>query len=376
MYNPQTTTRRRISKRYSDIVGPCSNKTSLLRERYYRSSANVTRRYSLKTINERSNIVRKVSRESSIKSNDFLAHRMQVAMSSELMNSLDRNEKHTERKDLIKRSQTFHQWTIKDEKSMIETKVLSIPRVQISFEQEIEEYDEPTVDYDDDDDEEEEEAEEEENPLKDKSDQLPASASFIVPQLSSSNSDIEQKDSIVLRQPTITDDSKSSIVNEQNLECLSSSSPTVSIPFDNESEHRSTSSKIYRDYKQRTSLTNHPTNSSLIIHPMHTKISLRSSTTGSSTATINDKFTDMTLTSKQMNVCVINQLNEHLTARFRQCEQQAQIDSNPIEFTEQNYDLPPEFMSNQIQQTNIYDEPIEQPILTPMSSSIPPPPPP
>ena len=47
---------------------------------------------------------------------------------------------------------------------------------------------------------------------------------------------------------------------------------------------------------------------------MHTHIGLRSSTSSSST---NEKLTDMTLSSKQMNVCVINQLNEHLSTRFR-----------------------------------------------------------
>ena len=359
------------------------------------------RRYSLKKVNERSNYTRRPFREPSLKSNDFLAHRMQAALSSELMNSLDRNDKYMQRKDLVKRSQTFHHGTVKNK--TLPSRILTIPRVKlISLEnhqkdlveqeqeifirrienqnEQINEDDEPTADYDDDDDDDseyegKEEEEEQENILKDKTDLPETSASFIVPQsstlnideqLSLSNSDSEPKSSIVLCPIT---------TNEQNLECLLSASPTISIPFDNESEHRSTSSKIYRDYKQRTSSTNQQPNSSFIMHPMHTKISLRSSTTGSSTATINDKFTDTTLISKQMNVCVINQLNEHLTARFRQCEQ-TQIELNPIHFTEQSYDLPPEFMANQNQPTNIYDEPNDQPISNPTISSIPPPPPP
>jgi hypothetical protein len=159
---------------------------------------------------------------------------------------------------------------------------------------------------------------------------------------------------------------------------------------ENEYEHRSSSSKIYQEYKKRTTSTTIPTtitrNHSMLIHPMHTKIGLRSSTSSSST---NEKFLDMTLSSKQMNVCVINQLNEHLSTRF---SQQQKLDlpttnNNNNKTSRQSYDppppptpppLPPEFMSeNNHTQSNVYDEPTDLPVKNPIgSSSIPPPPPP
>jgi len=175
---------------------------------------------------------------------------------------------------------------------------------------------------------------------------------------------------------------KSFKINEQIQDNLSLSSRTTSIIIDNEYENRSSSSKIYNDYKKRTSLTNIPTttttirNHSMIIHPMHTKIGLRSSTSSSST---NEKLTDMTLSSKQMNVCVINQLNEHLSTRFRKQQQQETCsNNNNIKIDHQSYDPPPEFMSeNTHNRSNVYDEPNDVPMTSPIcSSSIPPPPPP
>ncbi len=159
------------------------------------------------------------------------------------------------------------------------------------------------------------------------------------------------------------------------------SSPSSSIVLDNEYQARSSSSKIYNDYKKRTSLTSIPTtitrNHSMIIHPMHTKIGLRSSTSSSST---NDKLTDMTLSSKQMNVCVINQLNEHLSTRFRKQQQQQESCSNNNNNNpdQQNYDPAPELMTeNHHMQSNVYDEPNDLPVINQISlSSIPPPPPP
>ena len=105
-------------------------------------------------------------------------------------------------------------------------------------------------------------------------------------------------DSTTLRGITAT-------IDEQALDGLSSSA-TTSIIIENEYEHRS-SSKIYNDYKRRASSINVPVNNTLnsihshssIIHPMHTHIGLRSSTSSSST---NDKPSDITLSNKQMNV--------------------------------------------------------------------------
>ncbi len=156
---------------------------------------------------------------------------------------------------------------------------------------------------------------------------------------------------------------------------------------ENEYEHRSSSSKIYQEYKKRTTSTTIPTtitrNHSMLIHPMHTRIGLRSSTSSSST---NEKFLDMTLSSKQMNVCVINQLNEHLSTRFSQQQKLNLSTNNKNNKTNcQSYDPPPppsplprESMSeNNDIQSNVYDEPTDLPANNQIiSSSIPPPPPP
>ncbi|CAF2802697.1 unnamed protein product [Rotaria sp. Silwood2] len=184
---------------------------------------------------------------------------------------------------------------------------------------------------------------------------------------------------------------KTSINNEQSLDGLLSSAAT-SIIIENEYDHR-TSSKIYNDYKRRASLITVPTNNTLsssyshsaIIHPMHTHIGVRSSTSSSS----NDKLNDNTLSNKKMNVCVINQLNEHLSTRFRQQQQQdiCLTKNNNINsrntIDHQSYDPPPEQITDDIQ-TNLYDEPHHIEIInTPAikcpdisTPSIPPPPPP
>jgi hypothetical protein len=162
-------------------------------------------------------------------------------------------------------------------------------------------------------------------------------------------------------------------VDEQIQDCLSSS-PATSIIIDNEYEqNRSSSSKIYNDYKKRASLPSTIVSHSIIIHPMHTRIGLRSSTSSSST---NEKLTDMTLSSKQMNVCVINQLNEHLSTRFRK-QQQQQSSSNNNHTEQQSYDPPQIYMTENNNQSNVYDELHDVPVTKPIcSSSIPPPPPP
>jgi len=165
---------------------------------------------------------------------------------------------------------------------------------------------------------------------------------------------------------------KSSITEEQPLDGLSSSA-TTSIVTENEYEHRA-SSKIYNDYKKRASLISVPTSNTLngtyshsaIIHPMHTHIGLRSSTASSSST--NDKLNEVILSNKQMNVCVINQLNQHLSTRFRKQQQELCLKktTNTIKETEDKI--------------NVYDEPQNIHISTKSSdtspSSIPPPPPP
>ena len=157
----------------------------------------------------------------------------------------------------------------------------------------------------------------------------------------------------------------------------SSSSPGISFPLEHEDEHCSSSSKIYNDYKKRTSSVSIPTSAilshSLIIHPMHTRIGLRSSTSSSST---NEKLPDMTLSSKQMNVCVINQLNEHLSTRFRQQQQEAC--SNSTNPDHESYDPPPKHLKVPEQHSsNVYAELSTLPLMNSTSSpSVPPPPPP
>jgi hypothetical protein len=81
-----------------------------------------------------------------------------------------------------------------------------------------------------------------------------------------------------------------------------------------------------------------------------------------------------------MNVCVINQLNEHLSTRFRKQQQQQESCSNNNNNNpdQQNYDPAPELMTeNHHMQSNVYDEPNDLPVINQISlSSIPPPPPP
>ena len=177
---------------------------------------------------------------------------------------------------------------------------------------------------------------------------------------------------------------KSFPADEQNQDGLSSVSPTASAVQENEYEHRSTSSKIYQEYKKRTSLTTVPTtvtrHQSMLLHPIHTRIGLRSSTSSSST---NEKLPDLTLAGKQMNVCVINQLNEHLSTRFRKQEKQdfsvTTKNQQQQQTDRQTYDPPPEQVMSEDNQTqsNVYDEPSDLPVLNQICSpSIPPPPPP
>ena len=154
----------------------------------------------------------------------------------------------------------------------------------------------------------------------------------------------------------------------------SSSSPVNSLIQETDDDHRSASSKIYHDYKKRTSssTTNIARCHSMLMHPIHTRIGLRSSTSSST----NEKLSDMTLVSKQMNVCVINQLNEHLSTRFSQQKQNSTINTQKIT-RRQSYDLPPsgEFLSEKT--SNVYDEPTDTAMNNEIiPSSIPPPPPP
>ena len=135
---------------------------------------------------------------------------------------------------------------------------------------------------------------------------------------------------------------KDSLAEEQPSDNILSSA-TTSIVIENEYEHKK-SSKIYNDYKRRTSSINISTSrQAAIIHPIHTHIGFRSSTSSSST---NDKLNDV-------NICVINQLNQHLTTRI-----QKQQDSSSKTIVANN-------------KLDIYDE-----LDHLQSSSIPPPPPP
>ncbi len=174
---------------------------------------------------------------------------------------------------------------------------------------------------------------------------------------------------------------KSSIIDDQPLDGLSSSA-TTSIVTENEYEHR-VSSKIYNDYKRRASLINVPISNTLnntysrsaIIHPMHKHIGLRSSTSSSTT---NDKPNEIILSNKQMNVCVINQLNQHLSTRFHKQQQEICLKKNTNTIKEDIHDQITE------DRTNVYDEPQNIEISNTISTkspntsppSIPPPPPP
>ncbi|CAF3997536.1 unnamed protein product [Adineta steineri] len=179
--------------------------------------------------------------------------------------------------------------------------------------------------------------------------------------------------------------------DEQAFDGLSSSA-TTSIIMENEYEHRS-SSKIYNDYKRRASSINISRNNTLnsahshssLIHPIHTHIGLRSSTSSSSTI---DKPPELTLSNKQMNVCVINQLNEHLSTRFRKQQQEicSRKTTNTIQEDTDDHHTYTQSLDDitNTTQVNLYDEPNHNEMIktTPVKcpeisiSSIPPPPPP
>ena len=205
---PAAQARRRIPKRYSDIVGPSGHRAvpnrreSLLREKPATVPALPDRRSSLKpaanghpsgphhpkhrerlsslprhdhrdqpTVPHRYNH-HKHKRLSSTNAVDILAHRMQAAMSTELMHSLDRNFVFSDRRHagnhriLINRSQSFnqsalpsHEWLERSPPPPPRTKQVDhqiIPRVrhvrddgQKSIET-IASVDELTPDYDED----------------------------------------------------------------------------------------------------------------------------------------------------------------------------------------------------------------------------------
>jgi len=221
--------RRRIPKRYSDIVVPSSAKFFLSNNRekhhhylYNRSSANILRRHSLKPINETIyyfNSSKKKSRE--IKdlryhqTNDHLAHRMQAVMSSELMNSLDRNFVLGDRRQLIPRSHSLNIFTRKNKKTERKTSFHFIPRVKMNFKKADTTFEEPTPDYDEQDDEliirtiENENDTITEEPIADYDDSKPTSnsqsdektitpsdqalsSSFVVPQISTNDTDEQE----------------------------------------------------------------------------------------------------------------------------------------------------------------------------------------
>ena len=169
--------RRRLPKRYSDIVGPTSakillsRKDSTNRERhhlYHRPSAKIPRHHSLKPVHEtiyyynsskrKSRDINDLRYHPTSKNNDHLAHRMQAAMSSELMSSLDRNFVLGDRRQLINnllipRSQSFQIGTSQNRKAKRKSSFQLIPRVHINFKKENVIFDEPTPDYDEQDEE-------------------------------------------------------------------------------------------------------------------------------------------------------------------------------------------------------------------------------
>ncbi len=162
--------RRRIPKRYSDIVGPSTTKIFLqqkdltIREKQTllplsqpnHSLINIPRHHSLKPINEAiycfdsNRKTKSHETKDSHQHHDSLAHRMQAAMSSELMHSLDRNFVFGDRKQStnhspMTRSHSFNICTSWNEKP----KHHLIPRVKIiDFNKETISIDEPTPDYD------------------------------------------------------------------------------------------------------------------------------------------------------------------------------------------------------------------------------------
>lgn len=149
--------RRRLPKRYSDLVSPTSTKIFLSRKDSFnrdRTSTNILRRHSLKPINETIyffNPSRRKSRENIDyrQHPDHLAQRMQAVLSSELMNSLDRNLIVNQRKPCVPRSHSFN-ITMNRKQRRVERKFSYhfIPRVKMNFEQRNIFIEEPTPDYD------------------------------------------------------------------------------------------------------------------------------------------------------------------------------------------------------------------------------------
>ena len=144
--------RRRLPKRYSDIVSPSSTriflsrKESINRDRPIlpdRSSAHLLRRHSMNPINETMYFFNQSRRKSRdpfeyrqhhmIKHNDHLAHRMQAAMSSELMSSLDRNLIVNERRQLVPRSHSFNVTSRKPRRVERKYSYHFLPRVKLNF---------------------------------------------------------------------------------------------------------------------------------------------------------------------------------------------------------------------------------------------------
>jgi hypothetical protein len=199
--NQQQHIRRRFSKRYSDIVGPSFTKVYLPRRdstiqkkqstiplsphKHYRTSIKRNTNEGLYIINSHNKKSAEIlSSLSKIKKNeqsvntrrynsknkhlsttnsvDLLAHRMQAAMSSELMFSLDRNfvfsdKKQSSNNTHVNRSHSFHipiqstnDWW--DKSVQKQSYYHIIPRVKEYFddEQKSISLDEPTPDYDED----------------------------------------------------------------------------------------------------------------------------------------------------------------------------------------------------------------------------------
>ena len=153
--------RRRLPKRYSDLISPTSTKIFLSRKDSFardRPSAHILRRHSLKPIHETIdsfNPSRRKSREifdyrqhQLVKQNDHLAQRMQAVLSSELMNSFDRNFLVNRRKPCVPRSHSFNV-TMRKQHRRVERKFSYhfLPRVKMNFEKRNIFFEEPTPDY-------------------------------------------------------------------------------------------------------------------------------------------------------------------------------------------------------------------------------------
>lgn len=483
--NFQHGVRRRLPKRFSDLVvpskgsprrGPSTRSESLMYEKID-SNPGSSRHFDRKPTSNLKN-----QRLPSSDSIDVLAQRMQAAMSSELLHSLDRNFVLSEKKLVaINRSQSFNPSALTKTKSF-----QMIPRVRSDFLDEISaSIDDLTPDYDQEILVEHlsEESDDETMKSHDENQQESSGASSVVIPLSCTTPSTESNDfsipptppplapiidspdrpmtkircrtiadrissdhKLILRDSTEpktnlyekkTDLSRStssistkstyfqvskelltktslrkvsyptsrsfssygsmSKINERETELtticertsvidetgidLSLSEASGSIILDNNFQVRS-SSKIYNDYKRRASLINVSSNndstitrthSTAIIHPMHTHIELRSNSINSNP---NKSYSDNHLTNKQVNLCVINQLNAHLSTRFRQQHKEFSISTLKTTFDERNYDEPPEDNSN-----NVYDEPdnertpstYQSDVSTPSTPPVPPP---